>query len=90
VEIKVEWPESYRAPRIKFRRACAVHDYTRLRFCRHSHTMIYATRICSGMPGSNSSELGLKTVQVPRAAARSRFTAQFETHAIEVLPLARN
>ena len=90
VEIEVEWPESYKVPCAECGRACAVYDHAGVRWWRHLDTMNRTTRICSRVPRSDCPEHGVKTLEVPWASARTRFTVEFETQTIDLLLLARS
>lgn len=90
VEIEVEWPDTYKVPCPECGRACAVYDHAGVRWWRHLDTMNRVTRICSRVPRSECPAHGVKTMAVPWAAARSRFTVEFEAQAIDVLLLARS
>jgi transposase len=90
VEIEVEWPDSYKVPCVDCGRACGVYDHAGVRWWRHLDTMNRTTRICCRVPRSNCPEHGVKTLEVPWASARSRFTVEFEKQTIDLLLLARS
>jgi transposase len=64
---------------------CGLHDHDEERTWRHLDTMQFETYLHARVPRIRCDEHGVKQVRVPWAEPRSRFTALFETLAIDVL-----
>lgn len=61
------------------------HDLAPERTWRHLDTMQFETLLQARVPRCQCSQCGVKTVAVPWAGKRSRFTLLFEAFAIQVL-----
>ena len=66
-------------------KACSVYDHQELRTWRHLDTCQYQTHLKAHLPRTHCSDCGVKTVSPSWSSTYSRFTDQFECHAIDVL-----
>lgn len=89
VEIELVWAAGARAPCPVCGGACALYDYAPERTWRHLDTMPFQTGSRARGPRIECAPDGGKTVAVPWAAPRGRFTRLFERFAIDVLLCAR-
>lgn len=69
---------------------CSKFDDAPQRRWRHLDTMQFTTIVRAGVPRSQCSSCGVKTISVPWADKHSRFTLMFEAFAIKVLKAASN
>jgi len=90
VNIYVEWPLHTKVPCPECQLQCCVNDFAPERRWRHLDTMQFKTTVISKTPRSDCTEHGVKTIDVPWADARSRFTLLFERFALDVLIVSKN
>jgi transposase len=92
VEIEVTYPGGYKVkcPEPECAKECRIKDHRAERTWRHLDTMQFETLVKCRVPRAECPEHGVKTIQVPWAGPRSRFTLLFERFAIEVLRGARS
>jgi len=85
ITIRIEWPpgEQGHCPDCKV--ACSVYDHREVRAWRHLDTMQFKTLLVCPAPRINCPEHGVKSIQVPWADMKGRFTLLFERFAIDVL-----
>ncbi|MCZ2153500.1 MAG: ISL3 family transposase [Bryobacterales bacterium] len=85
VEIELGWHWGAAAQCPECGRECSIHDCAPERTWRHLDTMQFTTLIRARTPRAGCPEHGVKTMQVPWAAPKGRFTLLFERFAVEVL-----
>lgn len=85
VEIILEWVSGQKAICPVCQQPCGIYDFASERTWRHLDTMQFETLIRARVPRGECPEHGVKTVEVPWAAPRGRFTCLFERFAIDVL-----
>lgn len=85
VEIALDWQWGTAAACPECGRPCAIHDCAPERTWRHLDTMQFATLIRARIPRAECPEHGVRTMSVPWAAPRGRFTLLFERFAVDVL-----
>ena len=67
-----------------------IYDHREEREWRHLDTMQFKTLLIAEVPRVNGSTHGVKSIKVPWADLKSRFTLLFERFAIDVLLSASN
>ena len=70
-------------------KVCPVYDHAEERVWRHLDTMKFMTFVACRVPRSNCPAHGVRQLEVPWAGVKSRFTAEFECIAIELLTMTR-
>lgn len=90
VEIEVEWPDTVKVACRECHRACGIYDHQGARWWRHLDTMGHTTRVCCRVPRSDCPDHGVKTVALPWATGRSRFTLEFEGKSVRLLLIAQS
>ena len=85
VEIELGWQSGSPAPCPDCGKECSLYDCAPERTWRHLDTMQFQTLIRARPPRSNCPDHGVKTVAVPWAEPRGRFTLMFERFVIDVL-----
>jgi transposase len=85
VEIQLGWQWGAEARCPECGRACSIHDCAPERTWRHLDVMQFTTLIRARPPRAACPEHGVKTMTVPWAAPRGRFTLLFERFAVDVL-----
>lgn len=85
ITIRVEWPAETKAPCPECKRACPVYDHREERSWRHLSIMQYLLELKCSLPRCECPKHGIKTVEVPWAEPRARYTMHFERHAIEIM-----
>lgn len=83
--IRIEWPEGNAAPCPECGAKCSIYDHREEREWRHLDTMQFKTLLVCPVPRINCKAHGVKSLKVPWADLRSRFTMLFERFAIDVL-----
>jgi transposase len=64
---------------------CRVHDHQKVRFWRHLDTCQYETYLQTAVPRVKCGTCGVHICTIPWAQPHSRFSEQFECHAIDIL-----
>lgn len=90
VDIWVAWPPKEHAPCPECGKLCKIYDHRDERQWRHLDTMQFQTGLHCKIPRVECSQHGIKSIDVPWAEERSRFTALFERFAIDVLLACQN
>lgn len=90
VDIWVSYPQREKAPCPECKAPCSVYDHREERRWRHLDTMQFQTIIHSRIPRIECPIHGIKTITVPWAGEKSRFTLLFERLAVNVLLGCRN
>ncbi|MGO9015144.1 MAG: ISL3 family transposase [Dissulfurispiraceae bacterium] len=85
VHVYVEWPVEQKAPCPECGTEGPIYDHREERTWRHMDTMQYKTIVHCRTPRIDCPEHGVKSINVPWANKRSRFTALFERLAIDIL-----
>jgi transposase len=85
VFVKIGYPKNTKALCPTCKKECTVYDRNQSRNWRHLDTMQLETMIECAIPRVNCQEHGILTIEVPWAAAKSRYTLLFEKVAIQVL-----
>lgn len=85
ITIRIEWPQGEQGPCPDCKAACSVYDHREVRAWRHLDTMQFKTLLVCPVPRVNCIEHGVKSIQVPWADMKGRFTLLFERFAIDVL-----
>ena len=85
ITVRIEWPQGEQGPCPDCQAACTVYDHREVRAWRHLDTMQFKTLLVCSVPRVNCKEHGVKSLQVPWADVKGRFTLLFERFAIDVL-----
>jgi len=85
VEVFVEWPKGEPAPCPVCGKKYGTYDHRDERRWRHLDTMQFTTVLVCRIPRIECPEHGVKSVAVPWADQKSRYTALFERLAIDIL-----
>jgi transposase len=85
ISIRIEWPEGKQGPCPECGELCGVYDHREEREWRHLDTMQFKTLLICPVPRVKCKTHGVKSLKVPWADLKSRFTMLFERFAIEVL-----
>ena len=85
VDLWVAWPPKEKASCPECGEPCPIYDHREKRQWRHLDTMQFQTILHSRIPRIECLTHGIKTISVPWAEERSRFTLLFECLAIDVL-----
>lgn len=83
--IRIEWPDGKPGPCPECGESCGVYDHREEREWRHLDTMQFKTLLICPVPRVNCKTHGVKSLKVPWADLKSRFTMLFERFAIDVL-----
>ncbi len=83
--LRIEWPEGKPGPCPDCGESCGVDDHREEREWRHLDTMQFKTLLICPVPRVNYRVHGVKSLKVPWADLKSRFTMLFERFAIDVL-----
>jgi transposase len=90
VRVWLRWPAGARARCPECGREAPLYDHLPVRTWRHLSVMQYRLELCAPTPRCECPEHGVKTVRVPWAEPRSRFTLHFEALAIAVIGACRS
>lgn len=90
IEIDVQWPVDHDVECPECGRSCSIKDHREERRWRHLDTMQFQTIIKSRVPRSECPDHGVKTINIPWAGPKSRFTLLFERLAIDVMIAAKS
>lgn len=90
ITIRIEWPKGEKGPCPECKTPCQIYDHREERAWRHLDTMQFKTLLICPVPRVNCKEHGIKSLQVPWADMKGRFTMLFERFAIDVLQSANN
>ncbi len=90
IEIKVKSKKGSKLLCPVCNKLCSKEDHLKERTWRHLNIMEFKTIIRAKTPRISCKEHGIKTVKVPWADAYSRYTSQFESHAIDILQGTKN
>lgn len=88
--IRIEWPQGKKGPCPDCGEPCSVYDHREEREWRHLDTMQFKTLLMAQVPRVDCSIHGVKSLKVPWADIKSRFTMLFERFAIDILLTASN
>ena len=90
LSIHIKWPEGTKGPCPECGNMSSVYDHREEREWRHLDTMQFKTLLIAEVPRVKCSSHGIKSLKVPWADMKSRFTLLFERFAIDVLLAANN
>lgn len=90
ISIFIEWPPGEKAPCPDCGALCSIYDHREEREWRHLDTMQFKTLLVAEVPRVECPTHGVKSIKVPWADLKSRFTMLFERFAIDVLLAATN
>lgn len=90
LSIHIEWPKGVKGPCPECGDMSPVYDHREEREWRHLDTMQFKTLLIAEVPRVKCSSHGIKSLQVPWADMKSRFTMLFERFAIDVLIASNN
>jgi transposase len=90
VTVSVDWPKGRKPCCPDCGASCDIHDHAPQRRWRHLDTMQFETVIVSRTPRVDCSKCGVKTIGIPWAEPRSRFTRLFEALAVETIGACRS
>jgi len=90
IVIKITTKKGSKLPCPLCNKLCSKEDHLKERTWRHLNIMEFETTIKARIPRVNCKEHGIKIVEVPWATAYSRYTSQFESHAIDILEGTKN
>ena len=85
ITIRIAWPDGKKAPCPDCQESCGIYDHREERAWRHLDTMQFKTLLVSEVPRVNCKAHGVKSMKVPWADLKGRFTMLFERFAIDVL-----
>jgi len=85
ITVRIEWPKGEKGPCPECKVPCSVYDHREERAWRHLDTMQFKTLLVCPVPRINCVTHGIKSIQVPWADMKGRFTSLFERFAIDVL-----
>jgi len=85
VDVWIMWPPEKKAACPECGNLYSIYDHREERKWRHLDTMQFQTILHCRIPRVKCSEHGVKSIDIPWADKRSRFTALFERLAIDVL-----
>jgi transposase len=85
ITVKIEWPRGGKGACPECKVLCQVYDHREERAWRHLDTMQFKTLLVCPVPRINCITHGVKSIQVPWADMKGRFTLLFERFAIDVL-----
>ena len=85
ITVRIEWPKGEKGPCPECKTPCQVYDHREERAWRHLDTMQFKTLLVCPVPRINCAMHGVKSIQVPWADMKGRFTLLFERFAIDVL-----
>jgi len=85
LSISIEWPNGTQVACPDCGKACSIYDHREERAWRHLDTMQFKTLLIAAVPRADCIEHGVKSIDVPWADLKSRFTLLFERFAIDVL-----
>lgn len=85
ITVKIEWPKGEKGPCPECAAPCQVYDHREERAWRHLDTMQFKTLLVCPVPRISCVTHGVKSIQVPWADMKGRFTSLFERFAIDVL-----
>jgi transposase len=89
ITVRVEYPSGQLLQCPECEQVCPGYDHKTRRW-RHLNTMQFKTLIQSEVPRVECPEHGVKSIGVPWAEDKSRYTALFEAYAIDVLQAVRS
>ena len=90
ISIRIVWPQGEEGPCPECGIPCGVYDHREEREWRHLDTMQFKTLLIAEVPRVKCPTHGIKSLRVPWADLKSRFTKLFERFAIDVLLAATN
>jgi transposase len=90
VEIDVQWPVDHEVECPECQSSCSIKDRREERRWRHLDTMQFEPIIKCRVPRSECPVHGVKTIAVPWAGPKSRFTLLFERFAIDMMIAAKS
>jgi transposase len=85
LSISIEWPNGTQVVCPDCGKPCSIYDHREERAWRHLDTMQFKTLLIAAVPRADCIEHGVKSIDVPWADLKSRFTLLFERFAIDVL-----
>jgi transposase len=85
LSITIDWPNGAQVACPDCGKACSIYDRREERAWRHLDTMQFKTLLIAAVPRADCVEHGVKSIDVPWADLKSRFTLLFERFAIDVL-----
>jgi transposase len=85
ISIRIEWPDGKPGACPECGELCGVYDHREEREWRHLDTMQFKTLLICPVPRVNCKTHGVKSLKVPWADLKCRFTMLFERFAIDVL-----
>lgn len=85
IVVRIEWPKGEKGPCPECKMPCSVYDHREERAWRHLDTMQFRTLLICPVPRINCRTHGVKSIQVPWADMKGRFTFLFERFTIDVL-----
>jgi transposase len=85
ITVKIEWPKGEKGLCPECKKPCQVYDHREERAWRHLDTMQFKTLLVCPVPRVNCKTHGVKSIEVPWADMKGRFTLLFERFAIDVL-----
>jgi transposase len=85
ITVRIEWPKGEKGPCPECKAPCSVYDHREERAWRHLDTMQFKTLLICSVPRIHCPTHGIKSIQVPWADMKGRFTLLFERFAIDVL-----
>jgi transposase len=85
ITIRIEWPQGEQGPCPDCQAMCSVYDHREVRAWRHLDTMQFKTLLVCPVPRVTCHVHGVKSIQVPWADMKGRFTLLFERFAIDML-----
>ncbi len=85
VDVYAEHGKKKRWPCPECKKECGLHDHDEERTWRHLDSCQFQTFLHARIPRINCDDHGVRQVRVPWAEPKSRFTALFESLAIDVL-----
>jgi transposase len=90
IRVRIEWQKGEKGPCSVCQKPCQVYDHREERAWRHLDTMQFKTLLICPVPRVDCKVHGIKSLQVPWADMKGRFTMLFERFAIDVLQSACN
>lgn len=90
ITVHIEWPKGEKGPCPECQSPSCIYDHREERAWRHLDTMQFKTLLICSVPRVNCKKHGIKSLAVPWADMKGRFTLLFERFAIDVLQSASN
>ncbi len=85
IAVYIEWPPEKEALCPECGKSYLLYDHRGERRWRHLDTMQFETILHCRIPRIRCKDHGVKSIEIPWAEERARFTSLFDRHAIQVL-----